>query len=131
MERIFKDLVNIGGKEIPVVPMITDTAIFPPQVCGNLPLSKQVELMATMLKREDYNQVVLIKTKVENALAILTVADMLKEEGIELLSILCLEITKEAYDIVNPSLKFGVGDGLQYMYDVQRAKDEARGKRLH
>ena len=88
--------------------MITDTAIFPPQVCGNLPLSKQVELMATMLKREDYNQVVLIKTKVENALAILTVADMLKEEGIEYLSkalqsnttltvLSCLELDKNIY----------------------------------
>ena len=130
MGRIFKDLVNIGGREVPVVSMITDNSIFPPQVCGNLSLSKQVELITAMLKREDYDQVVLMKTKVDNGLAILNVAEMFKNVGIELLSILCLEITKEAYDIVNPSLKYGVGDGLQYMNDVQAAKEETRRRKL-
>lgn len=130
MERMFKDLVNIGGREVPVVPMITDNSIFPPQVCGNLALSKQVELITTMLKREDFNQVVLMKTKVDNGLAILNVARMFKDVGIELVAILCLEITKEAYDIVNPNLKYGVGDGLQYMNDVQAAQEEARRKKL-
>jgi hypothetical protein len=130
MERIFKDLVNVGGQEVPVVPMISDNSLCAHPAYAHLPLSKQVEVIATMLKREDYNQVVLLKAKVDNGLAILNIARMFKEEDVEVVAVICLEISKDAYDTVNRNLKYGVGDGLQYMNDVQRAKDEARRKKL-
>ena len=118
MERIFEDLINIGGREVPIIPMISDNSLCAHPAYAHLPLSRQVEILATMLKREDYNQVVLLKQKLDNGLAILNVARMFKDEDVDVLAVCCQEATKEAYDIVMRNLKYGVGDGEMYLNDL-------------
>ena len=61
MGKIFENLINIKGTIVPVIPMFSDTSLSVNPKYENLPLSKQVEIIATMLKREDYNQVVILK----------------------------------------------------------------------
>ena len=127
MERIFKDLINIGGREVPVIPMINDNSLCAHPAYVHLPLSRQVEIFATMLKGKDYNQVVLLKQKLDNGLAILNVARMFKDEDVDVLAVCCQEATKEAYDIVMRNLKYGVGDGEMYLNDLLGANQ----KKLH
>jgi len=118
MGKIFENLINIKGTIVPVIPMFSDTSLSVNPKYENLPLSKQVEIIATMLKREDYNQVVILKEMLDNGLAILNVARMFKDEDVEVVAVCCMGASEMAYDTVMRNLKYGVGDGEKYLNDL-------------
>ena len=102
-------LFSIGGELYPLIFVGSkgnNMNLFFDETSPNL--IQQVEECSKLLKRADYNQIVLAKETITDANSILNIVNWFLEEDIEVIGVFNNFISKEALETLEDELEYGV-----------------------
>ncbi len=108
MSRCFNHFININNNAIPIIFIDGEFSRFniPSLDDSRNDLLVQVELISKMLKREDYNQIVLSKVKIEDAKQIIDITKWFLEEDIIVSGIWTDKIKADALEKLGETINY-------------------------
>lgn len=111
MHHYINNFIIVNYNQIPLILIDSEFAL-----CDDIPaldekrgdLLHQIEQLSKILKREDYNQIVLSKIEIDDSKSILYIANLFEEEDIEVVGVYADRVSQKDYDILSNIFKYGV-----------------------